>query len=122
MAKLLFRLNHVPDTEADAVRNLLVEHNVEFYETHAGRWGFSVAAIWLKNDKKFAQARQLIDAFQAEYQHQSRAQFEQDKAAGRIPTFWQLLRSKPILYISCIGLIVMILLLTLMPLLLFWKQ
>ena len=121
MAKLLFRLNHVPETEADAVRNLLHENNIDVYETSAGRWGFSVAAIWLKNDAEFERARGLIEVFQIEHQRQSRAQFELDKAEGRIPTFWQLIRSNPILYISYVGLIIVVAALTILPIFAFWK-
>lgn len=121
MAKLVFRLNNVPDTEADAVRQLLIDNNIDFYETHAGRWGLSVAAIWLKNDQEFERARGIIEAFQATYLEESRAQYEQDKAAGRIPTFWQLIRSNPILYISYVGLIAVVAALTLLPLFAFWK-
>jgi hypothetical protein len=121
MAKLLFRLNHVPETEADAVRNLLRENDIEFYETNAGRWGFSVAAIWLQHDAEFVQARELIEVFQVEHQKQSRAQFELDKAEGRIPTFWQLIRSNPILYVSYVGLIIVVAALTILPIFAFWK-
>ena len=64
MATLLFRLNDVPDAEADAVRNLLLEHQIDFYETSAGNWGFSVAGIWLKNNEDKSQARSLIDDYQ----------------------------------------------------------
>lgn len=121
MAKLVFRLNHVPDTEAEAVRQLLANNNIEFYETFAGRWGFSVAAIWLKKDTDFEHARALIDAFQVAHQKQSRAQFERDKKAGRVPTFGDLLRSNPILYISYLGLIFVVLAFTLVPLFLLWE-
>ena len=64
MAILVFRLNDVPIAEADAVRELLTEHGLEFYETSAGNWGFSVAGIWLKNDNDKDQARSLIDNYQ----------------------------------------------------------
>ena len=64
MATLVFRLNDVPDAEADAVRNLLLENQIDFYETSAGNWGFSVAGIWLKNNADKSQARSLIDDYQ----------------------------------------------------------
>lgn len=115
MAKLVFRLNHVPETEAEAVRELLREHDFDFYETHAGKWGFSVAALWLKQDEDFEQARKLIDQFQAEYSQKMRDEFIQAKAEGKIPTFWQLIRSNPILYVSYWGLIAVVALLTVLP-------
>lgn len=64
MAKLVFRLNGVEDDEADAIRDLLTTNDIAFYETDAGRWGLSVAAIWLTNDEHYLTARQLIDAYQ----------------------------------------------------------
>jgi hypothetical protein len=115
MSKLVFRLNHVPDTEAEAVRNLLEENNFEFYETHAGKWGFSVAALWLKNDDDFIAARKVIDEFQQAHSKQMQQDYEAAKAEGRIPSFWQLIRSNPILYVSYWGLIVMVLVFSIIP-------
>lgn len=64
MAIIVFKLNDVPDTEADAVRTLLTEHQIDFYETSSGNWGFSVAAIWINNNDDKPQARRLIDEYQ----------------------------------------------------------
>lgn len=115
MAKLVFRLNQVPDPEADAVRALLAENDIEFYETHEGRWGLSVAAIWLQQDSDFERARELIDDFQQQHYASMRAEFDQAKRDGLIPTFWQLLRSNPILFFSYWALILAVLFLTLVP-------
>ena len=62
MAKIIFRLNGVPDDEARDVRELLANHAIDFYETSAGNWGVSMPAIWLKDDGQFEQARALLDA------------------------------------------------------------
>ncbi|WP_221799200.1 DUF6164 family protein [Oceanobacter mangrovi] len=66
MAKLVFHLNGVPQEEADQVRTTLDQHGISYYETNAGRWGISVAAIWLHHDEELAQARALIEEIQAE--------------------------------------------------------
>jgi hypothetical protein len=66
MAKLLFHLNAVDEEEANEVRVLLESASIPCYETHAGKWGISVAAIWVSNDEDFEQARRLLD----EYQHE----------------------------------------------------
>lgn len=115
MSKLLFRLNHVPEEEADAVRAILDEHQFEYFETHEGRWGLSVAAIWLKNDDDFVTARRLIDEFQQTHSAKMRDEFEQAKREGRIPTFWQLLRTNPIMFGLYWVLILVILFLTIIP-------
>ena len=64
MAKLVFRLNQVSEEEADAVRQLLITHDIHFYETDAGFWGFSVAGLWVHNSEEALHARQLIDDYQ----------------------------------------------------------
>ena len=76
MAKLVFRLNDVPDQEADDVRALLLEHDIDFYETSAGKWGFSVAGIWLKHNEDTEQARNLIDNYQRQRTEQVRKEFQ----------------------------------------------
>jgi hypothetical protein len=115
MSKLVFRLNNVPETEADLVRELLTEHDFEFYETHAGRWGISVAALWLKNDEDFAAARALIDEFQQQHTLTMRAEYDEAKKEGRIPTFWQLLRGSPVAFISYWVLILAVAALSIFP-------
>lgn len=61
MAKLVFLLKNVPEEEADEIRSLLTEHQIEFYETTAGRWQISLAAIWVRHNEDFARARALIE-------------------------------------------------------------
>jgi len=65
MAILIFRLNDVPEAEADAVRTLLLEGNIDFYETTSGNWGFSVAGIWIRNNDDKLKARKLIEGYQS---------------------------------------------------------
>ena len=45
MSKLLFRLRHVPEDEAEEVRALLEQNSIEFFETFAGNWGISLPAL-----------------------------------------------------------------------------
>jgi hypothetical protein len=63
---MLFRLNGVPEDEAQEVRVLLEEHTIDFYETHGGNWGVSMAAIWLPDDSRLAEAKSLLDDYQRE--------------------------------------------------------
>ncbi|MFT7697950.1 MAG: hypothetical protein ACI9RY_001446 [Reinekea sp.] len=100
MAKLAFRLNNVPVEEADLVRSLLVDQEIDFYETTAGRWGISVAAIWVKTDEEFTRARELIEQFQVGHSRAMRDQYAEDVNAGRVPTLWQLLRASPVIFIT----------------------
>ena len=100
MAKLLFRLNGVSEEEADQVRELLEQHDVDFYETHAGRWGISLAAIWLRNDEEFEKVRQLILESQQQRQISLRAEFEEKLRNGEIPTWQQQIRQRPVDFIA----------------------
>lgn len=85
MAELLFKLNGVPEDEAFAVRELLSEAGIEFYETHAGNWGVSLAAIWLKDDTQLVQAKALLQAYQEQRLHEVRAQAKENPPE----TLWQ---------------------------------
>lgn len=100
MAKLLFRLNGVSEEEADQIRELLEQHAVDFYETTAGRWGISLAAIWLRNDDEFEDVRQLIIESQQQRQISLRAEFEQKLRNGEIPDWRQRLRERPVDFIA----------------------
>ncbi|WP_019529082.1 DUF6164 family protein [Dasania marina] len=66
MSVLIFKLNGVSDEEADAVRQLLDDNALDFYESSAGRWGVSIAGLWLKDNSQKAEARALIEAYQIE--------------------------------------------------------
>lgn len=66
MATLIFRLKYVPDEEADEVRQLLIDNDIAFYETSAGRWQISLAGLWVKDKEQAVRARALIKADQIE--------------------------------------------------------
>jgi len=106
MAKLIFRLNDVPDDEADAVREVLLEHQIDFYETSSGNWGFSVAGIWLKNNEDKPRARSLIDELQAQRISQSPADVE---------SFASLSLRHPLRLIVYLGIVLFILYFSIMP-------
>ena len=90
MAKLLFRLNGVLDEEADDIRNLLDQHNIEFYQTDAGRWLVGLAAIWLKDESQYAEARELIDEYEMERYQRIREEDEYPSfVQGVVNKLWQ---------------------------------
>lgn len=107
MGKIVFRLNGVEDDEANDVRALLEEAEIEFYETHAGRWRISVAAIWLKNPAEFEQARALID----EYQQQRSEQIRQQP----VQSFWQRSKEQPVELFFTLLAVVLVCALMLLP-------
>ena len=79
MAVLIFKLRYVPDDEAQEIRELLSENDIDFYETSPGILGFSMPGLWLKNEDQAAKARQLIEEYQ---------QLRQKKAREEYPKFW----------------------------------
>ncbi|WP_028670602.1 DUF6164 family protein [Saccharospirillum impatiens] len=95
MAVLVFRLNGVSEQEADEVRDLLTTEGFEFYETSAGRWRISVAAIWLVNDDDYTAARERIDEYQKQRQIEQRAAVRQAMEEGRAPSWKDRWRDEP---------------------------
>jgi hypothetical protein len=122
MANIVFKLNHVPDEEADKIRELLDENQIDFYETDAGRWGVSVAALWVKDEDQFEHARQIINTFQVEHSKAMRSQYKDDLKAGRVPTFWQLLRSNPVMFTTYWILIAVVLFISVVPIYRFFNH
>ncbi|QJQ94862.1 MULTISPECIES: DUF6164 family protein [Halomonadaceae] len=115
MAILIFRLGGVPEQEADDVRALLDSHGFDVYETSAGRWKLSVAAIWLRDETQYAEARAVIDAYQAElvaWVRQQRAELDAEEGA---PHLWQRLRDNPLPVLLCLVAAVAVLALSLLP-------
>lgn len=96
MAKLLFRLNNVPEEEAAEVRALLEAHGFETYETRAGFWGLGVAAIWLRDEDRYEAARELLDRYQAELGERVRRERDDLAAHGQVPTLWKRLLTQPV--------------------------
>jgi len=99
MSKLVFRLKDVPEYEMIAIRNLLDEHSISYYETHGGNWGISIAGIWVKDNEQYAPARELIDAFQKEHTSQMRAAYQEECDSGDAETFLQRFMQNPLMVI-----------------------
>lgn len=109
MSILLFSLRGVPDDEADEVRELLTEQDIDFYETPAGNWGVSMPALWLRNDDELIKAQSLLNTYQQQRAITQRELYLQKKQAGQHQTWWQCFKEKPLLhcvYFSAIGLVI----------------
>ena len=76
MAKRIFSYPWTAEEEADGIRNLLRSHHLEYFETPASRWGFSNAAIWLKNDEDVETARDLLQQHHLEFAEKARQQYQ----------------------------------------------
>ena len=82
MAHLVFKLNGVPDDEANDVRQLLDDAEIQFYETDSGRWGLGYAAIWMKDKEQLDSAKSLIDGYQTERFQRAKLELEALKQSG----------------------------------------
>ncbi|MCW8827894.1 MAG: DUF6164 family protein [Gammaproteobacteria bacterium] len=117
MAKLLFRLNGVPQDEAQDIRELLDGNRIDYYETSAGRWGISVAAIWLRDESQLAQANELIDRYQQERYRLAREEYEKLKREGRLEGLLDRLRKNPLRILLYLLAIAAVLYLSILPIL-----
>ncbi|MDI4636867.1 MULTISPECIES: DUF6164 family protein [Halomonadaceae] len=95
MAALLFHLRDVPEEEAQEVRELLAEHDLEIYETEAGRWKLSVPALWLVDESRLEEARSLIDAYQQSLYERVHREYAEAHDRGETPGVWDRLRQHP---------------------------
>ncbi len=113
MSRLLFRMRHVPDEEARAVRELLDRHGVRWFETGAGRWGIAFPAIWVARDEEYARARRLLDEWQAEHSARMRRLHARRRERGEAATLWRGFRERPVRFLGHMGLIGLVLFLSL---------
>lgn len=96
MSALLFKLRNVPDDEADDIRALLDEQNIDIYETTAGNWGISMPAMWVQHDEDLAAGKSLIKAYQVQRAATSRAAYNEKKRLGQTPSIWQSFAKRPL--------------------------
>ena len=94
----LFSLDGVPTDEANEIRELLEENNIEFYETPHGDWGFSQAAIWLHDDSKLGEAKELIAIYQLEREKKERERYIERNKNRLESTLLDKIKSEPALY------------------------
>lgn len=113
MSVLIFRLNGASEEEAAELRELLEQNNVAFYETSAGRWGISVAGIWLRDESQKQRARELID----QYQGDRKKQFEHwwAEQPGFLMGLWRSFLSRPIPFVLTALLLAAIIFISLSP-------
>lgn len=115
MATLLFKLKGVPESEADQVRELLTQHDIDFYETPASMWGVSMEAIWIRDDSLLEKARPLIDEYQKKLQQQVKKEYQELKNQGKAPNIWSRLKDDPMQFIAFTLVVAVILYLSIKP-------
>lgn len=115
MAIMLMNLRHVPDDEAEELRDLLNAHHIDFYETAPNRWGISMGAIWLRDEARRDEARRLIDQYQQQRRAQAREDYERRRRAGKAETVIGRFRRHPLRTLIYLGIVALILYLSTKP-------
>ena len=118
MPHLLLKLNSVPVDEIIDVRRLLEENDINYYETDAGRFGISLAAIWLPDSVEPEPATELLDRYLEQRSQQAREIYEQQLRDGTAETFLQKALHYPIRTVIVIAAIFVVLYFSVMPF--FW--
>ena len=113
MSVLIFRLNNASEEEAIEVRELLQRHDLSFYESSAGRWGISVAGLWLHDENQKHRARELIEQYQSERkQHFEHWWAEQPSF---LASLWRSFLARPIPFVLTVILLLAIVFISLSP-------
>jgi len=115
MAKQLFILRGVPDDEVKETRALLIEQQIDFYETPAGSWGMSMPAIWVKDESQFDLAKQLLDEYQQQRQAHAQTEYQSLNQQGKQRSVIDLFKEQPLRYLLYLIFIVAVLYLSLSP-------
>ncbi len=115
MSHLLYKLNNVPEDELIDVRRLLEENDINYYETDAGRFGISLAAIWLPDNVDPEPATELLDRYQEQRYQQAREIYEQQQRDGTAETFLKKSLHSPIRTMIYIAAILAVLYFSIMP-------
>tara|TARA_R100001440_G_scaffold29664_3_gene47615 strand:- start:51632 stop:52003 length:372 start_codon:yes stop_codon:yes gene_type:complete len=115
MPHFLMNLRNVPDDEADDVRALLDDNNVDYYETPPSRWGISMGGFWARDADEAARAKALLKAYQQQRFTTQKALYEQQKQEGSVLSFGQRLWRRPVTVLAVLVAVVFILALSIGP-------
>lgn len=117
MGSLLFKLSSVPQQEADAVRQLLDAADIAYYETSAGNWGVSLAAIWLVHPADQTRAQVLLDEYQVTLAERVRADLDEQGVESLLQRFAR----QPLKFLGALAVVAFILYLSVMPFTAAWS-
>lgn len=82
MSVQLFNLRGVPADEAEAIRRLLRDNAIDYYETPPGNWGISIPALWLREATQLDEARALIADYQQQRARDARQRLQDEPLPG----------------------------------------
>lgn len=115
MPHLLFRLNGVPEDEEIEVRRLLDENHIDYYETSAGLFGISLAALWLRDEGEVERATELLEQYQQQRYQRAREKYEQQQRDGTAETTIQKALRHPVRTLLYLAIVIIILYFSTVP-------
>ena len=92
---MLFKLRFVPEDEAQDIRELLADNEIDYYETSAGVMGISMPALWLKTESQLEIAKKLIDDYQDQRAHLAQSEYNTQKEDGTNKSILDLFKEDP---------------------------
>ena len=111
----LYSLRHVPDDEAQELRDLLDKNHIDFYESEPGNWGISAGAFWLRTDDQLGEAKRLVAAYQQQRAELAQQEYQRLRREGKLPTFTDNLKQRPLQLLLALAAILFILYFSLKP-------
>ena len=109
MAQRLMSLWNVPDDELEDIHSLLEANAIEYYETGGGLFAISPPTLWLRDHNQLTQARELLGHYAEQRAITSRQRWQDELAAGKQRTVFDMLRERPVLFLLCAILIAAVL-------------
>ena len=105
MAIKLMNLRNVPVDELVDIYSLLDNHAIEYYETSAGAFGISLAALWLRDESQLEQAKALLDEYAAQRFLTARTEFENLRNEGKARTLADIVKENPLRFVLYIAVV-----------------
>lgn len=115
MSRIFFRLRLVPDDEAEDVRQLLIDSDIPWYETNAGRWGVSFPALWLTEDADLPRAKALLAEYQTNRITRIRAEHQESIDRGEKETIISRIQRNPLQAVAIFAIIAVIVYFSITP-------
>ena len=109
MPVMLINLRGVPEDEANEIRELLQENDINFYETPPGNWGISMPALWVKEASQKQLAEPILQQYHQQRAATARAEYKLEKQSKTHNSFFKSLRKQPLqklFYLAFIAIII----------------
>jgi len=117
--KRLYSLRDVPEDEIQEIRELLQQHNIDFYETAPGNWSISAGTLWLRNDDHFEKAQQLLTQYHVQRAKNAKVEHELRLKRGEAKTLLNSVKQNPLRILFYIAFVLSILYISIKPFLFF---